>query len=183
MYPLQSRHIISHFFTITGRAGKYRDNFFFILTGRARCFDTSQAGQESFPLSRISREFSSGFRLGKNFTCNVSSHSQAGTLTTQHTSHHNIWSRTSGRARHYWHNSGNIHYHRLGKTLIWYIDTLVGRACTYWVILNCRFVRLGMSPLHLGIDKDTLVHTLSSSQAGPEITETISFIFTGRAGT
>ena len=40
-----------------------------------------------------------------------------------------------------------------------------------------------MSPLHTGIDKDTLVHTLSSSQAGPEITETISFNFTGRART
>ena len=40
-----------------------------------------------------------------------------------------------------------------------------------------------MSPLHTGIDKDTLVHTLLSSQAGPEITETISFNFTGRART
>ena len=40
-----------------------------------------------------------------------------------------------------------------------------------------------MSPLHTGTDKDTLVHTLSSSQAGPEITESISFNFTGRART
>ena len=31
MYPLQSRHIISHFFIITGRAGKYRDNFSLFL--------------------------------------------------------------------------------------------------------------------------------------------------------
>ena len=34
-----------------------------------------------------------------------------------------------------------------------------------------------MFPLHLGIDKDTSVHTLSSSQAGPEITETIFLQF------